>query len=71
MERVITVCGKGVKRVSPDTIEINFTVKAQNASYDNMIKLSEEQLIAMQNMVERAGFKKKQLRTQNYRIHTV
>ncbi|MBO5320250.1 MAG: SIMPL domain-containing protein [Ruminococcus sp.] len=71
MERVITVRGKGVKRVSPDTIEINFTVKAQDASYDNMIKLSEEQLIAMQNAVERTGFKKKQLRTQNYRIHTV
>lgn len=59
MERVIKVSAKGVKRVQPDTIVIKFTVKAQDANYDDMLKLSEEQLFAMQNVVELAGFKEK------------
>lgn len=71
MERVIKVSAKGVKRVQPDTIVIKFTVKAQDANYDDMLKLSEEQLFAMQSVIEHAGFEKKQLRTQNYRIHSI
>lgn len=71
MERTLKVIAKGVKRVSADTVEIEFTVKAQDLSYDNMLKISEEQLITMQNLVKKAGFEKKQLRTQNYKIRTI
>ncbi len=71
MERTLKVIAKGVKRVSADTIEIKFTVSAKDLSYDNMLKRSGKQLITMQNLVKNAGFEKKQLRTQNYKIRTI
>lgn len=36
-----------------------------------MLKLSEEQLLTMQNVIKSAEFEKKQLRTQNYGIRTI
>lgn len=71
MKRVIKVRAQGVKRVQPDTIVIEFTVKAQDMSYDNMLRLSKKQLLEMQNVIEYAGFEKNQLRTQNYRIRHI
>lgn len=68
MERVIKVTSQGVKRVKPDTIIIEFTVKAEDKNYVNMHKLAEEQFVAIQNAIEHAGFEKKQLRTQKYRL---
>lgn len=71
MDRIIKVTSKGIKRVSPDTIEVSISVKAQDKSYDKMLKLSEKQLFIMQKVVEKSGLDKNQLRTQIYNIDTV
>ena len=70
-KRTITVEGKSVKRVPPDTIELSFTVKAIDMDYSKMMNNANNQLSTMQGIVEEAGFEKKELRTKKYDINPI
>ena len=67
--RFIKVVGTGALRVAPDTIELSFSLSSKGKTYEEMLHASNSDLEAMQQVVKKAGFQTKELRTVDYKIH--
>lgn len=67
--RFIKVVGTGALRAAPDTIELSFALSSKGKTYEEMLHASNSNLEAMQQVVKKAGFQTKELRTVDYKIH--
>lgn len=71
MERTITVQGIGKTRHTPDVTQIDITLKAEQALYEDVIALAQKKLAVLYRSLEEVGFAKEKVKTNDFNITTV
>lgn len=70
MERTIRVTGKGKLSVKPDTIRLRINMEGIYPEYDKALQKSSEAVELLKDLVEKQGYKRKELKTLYFNIDT-
>ena len=70
MERTIRVTGKGKLSVKPDTIRLRINMEGIYPEYDEALQKSAEAVELLKDLVEKQGYKRKELKTLYFNIDT-
>ena len=70
MERTIRVTGKGKLSVKPDTIRLRINMEGIYPEYDETLQKSSEAVELLKDLVEKQGYKRKELKTLYFNIDT-
>lgn len=71
MERTIRVTGKGKLALKPDRIRILITVEGTEKNYDSMMERSANATGTLNELAEKNGFQKEELKTLRFDVDTV
>lgn len=69
--KTIKVTGKGKISVKPDTIKLFMNVEDTKKAYDAVLASSSEKIEELKDLIEQAGFDKKDLKTESFNVDTV
>ncbi len=70
MERTIKVTGKGTLAVKPDRIRLLMNLEGGDKSYEQIVKMSTEQVEQLRDCFEKLGFDRTDLKTTSFHINT-
>lgn len=70
MERTIRVTGRGKISVRPDTMRLNINLSEVHKDYQKAVEASAERTKTLREVLERAGFDPKDLKTAHFTVNT-
>ena len=66
--KTIRITGIGTASISPNQIELRFTVQTLDLNYNKSIELHDDKLIEFNDILNQLGFKKEDLKTSYFNI---
>lgn len=69
-DRIITVKGTGRVSAVPDRVVLNLELESRKYQYDSMMQAAAEQVEVLGSALEKAGFKRTELKTVSFKIRT-